>query len=196
MTLAIEGIALIVDCAVETFDREVEKITFFKLLFVFLAGDTLLHKVVGNEMLLLVDSVVQRNIKVIVRDKVCSNQWLPETCDRLRLIIKVKNGGEINWIQFDSLIVYHGNIELAVVLITNGIDISRISLLNVVHLNVGSFEGLFKHPLKSRQAVSLENEVIISIVDDRYAEFWVIGDYDANYIILCIDPRSYSKILE
>jgi len=70
MTLAIEGVAFVFDGAIETLDREVEEITVLKLNIKFLAGETLLNKVVGYEMLPLVDSVVYRNIEVIVCNEI------------------------------------------------------------------------------------------------------------------------------
>lgn len=196
MTLAIEGVAFVFHRTVETLDWEIEEITFVKLNVEFLAGDTLLHIVVGDKMLQLVHPVVNRNIKVIISYKVGGNQGFPEACDRLRFIVEIKEGGDVDFIQYDSLIVYNANREHTVILIANRVDISSISLLYVIHLNVGSLEGFFPYPLKSRQTVSLDDKVVISIVDDRYAKFGIVGDDDANYIVPCIDPRSYSKILE
>ena len=101
-------------------------------------------------MLQLVDPVVYRNVEVIISNKIGSNQGFPEACDRLRFIIQIENGSDVDLIKHYSLIIDHTNLEHSVVLIPNRINISSISLLDVIHLYVGAFEGLFKHSLKSR----------------------------------------------
>ena len=70
MTLAIECVALIIYLAVETLNREVEKIALVKLHVKFIAGNLFVHKIISYEVLHLVDPMIDRNKDVIGRYKV------------------------------------------------------------------------------------------------------------------------------
>ena len=61
MSLAIEGITLIINLTIETLNREVKQVALVKLNVEFIACDFLIYKVVGNEVLHLVDPMIDRN---------------------------------------------------------------------------------------------------------------------------------------
>ena len=88
------------------------------------------------------------------------------------------------------------NVEVAVVLVSYGVDRTIITLLYLVHLYVLAIVLSFEQLVMLGQRIAHNLKVLILVVDDCYTLFGVISNDNLDHILLCVDVSSQSKVLE
>lgn len=118
------------------------------------------------------------------------DQRLPEASDGFRKIIKIKKLRNIKNIMLFSSVIKNVNEESTVVLESDCIYFTIITLFNLIHFDVLTFVNSSKQLVMLGQWISYKLKVFILVIDYRNAFFGIISDDDLNNIHLCINISS------
>jgi hypothetical protein len=129
-------------------------------------------------------------------DKYRCDERLPKASDGLRLGIKMQELGNVKKVMLLASVINDVDIELTIVLVSDGINGSIVTLLNVVHLNVDSLVDSSENLVVFCQRVTHDFKVLIFVIDDSHTLFRVICDDNLNHIFIGVNECSESEILE
>jgi hypothetical protein len=134
--------------------------------------------------------MVCTDIEITSWNENCGDQWLPKTCDWLRLHIHLKKFRDIKRVLNITFVIDNNDEKVPVILISHGEYLTIIALFDVVHLNVSALKYLLKDHVVVDQAISLELKILIFIVDDGNALLGIISDDYSDDVHLCVDEGS------
>lgn len=188
--------AVACDRRIEGFDWEVS----WGAILNFCDRDTADHRFVldgvGEVVLLMLSSMVAGYIEVVIRDKCASDDGLPESSNWFGVIIESELRRHIQVIELLASVVDNRHEELSVVLSCDGKDVSSSVLFNQVHLKILSFVFFDPHLREGDEAVSLQLEVLVFVVDDGDRKLGVVGDDDRHDVNAGVDKCALGQILE
>ena len=184
------------DLRIEGFDREVS----WGAILNFCDSDSADQRLglvgVSEVVLLMLFSMVARHIEVVIWDECASHDGLPESSNWLGVIIESERRRHIQVIKLLASVVDNRNEELSVVLSGDRKDVSSSVLFNQIHLEILSFVFFDPDLREGGEAVSLQLEVLVLVVDDSDSKLGVVGDDDRHDVNAGVAECALGQILE
>jgi hypothetical protein len=134
--------------------------------------------------------MVCTDIQITSWNENSGDQWLPKTCDWLRLHIHLKKFRDVKCVLNITFVIDNNDEKVPVILISHSECLTIITLLDVVHLDVSALKYLLKDHVVVDQAISLELKVLIFIIDDGHTILGIISDDYCDDVHLCVNEGS------